>query len=113
MGIDGSAASDAATALAFDEASRRGVELVALHAWSDVGVFPALGMDWHDRENEERKSWLNAWPVGKNSIRMSACGDCWSATSRPGGCATNPRALNWWWSAAVAAAGSPACCLGR
>ena len=52
VGIDGSAASDAATALAFDEASRRGVELVALHAWSDVGVFPALGMDWHDRESQ-------------------------------------------------------------
>ncbi|BDB42330.1 universal stress protein [Mycobacterium kiyosense] len=52
VGIDGSPASEAATALAFEEASRRGVGLVALHAWSDVGVFPALGMDWHDRENE-------------------------------------------------------------
>jgi nucleotide-binding universal stress UspA family protein len=52
LGIDGSPASEAATALAFDEASRRGVGLLALHAWSDVGVFPVLGMDWHDRENE-------------------------------------------------------------
>jgi nucleotide-binding universal stress UspA family protein len=50
LGIDGSPASEAATALAFDEASRRGVELVALHAWSDVGVFPMLGMDWRDSE---------------------------------------------------------------
>lgn len=50
VGIDGSPASEAATALAFDEASRRGVELVALHAWSDVGVFPMLGMDWRDSE---------------------------------------------------------------
>jgi nucleotide-binding universal stress UspA family protein len=48
LGIDGSPASQAATALAFDEASRRGVGLVALHAWSDVGVFPMLGMDWRD-----------------------------------------------------------------
>jgi nucleotide-binding universal stress UspA family protein len=46
VGIDGSPASEAATALAFDEASRRRVPLVALHAWSDVGVFPILGMDW-------------------------------------------------------------------
>src|SRR5262249_10624166 len=46
LGIDGSPASEAATALAFDEAARRGVPLVALHAWSDVGVFPILGMDW-------------------------------------------------------------------
>ncbi|OBJ51051.1 universal stress protein [Mycobacterium asiaticum] len=52
VGIDGSPVSEAATAFAFDEASRRGVDLVALHAWSDVGVFPVLGMDWHDRESE-------------------------------------------------------------
>ena len=52
LGIDGTRASEAATALAFDEASRRRVELVALHAWSDVGVFPALGMDWHAYEDE-------------------------------------------------------------
>ncbi|OBK75651.1 universal stress protein [Mycobacterium sp. 1164985.4] len=52
LGIDGSPASEAATALAFDEASRRGVGLVALHAWSDVGVFPALGMDWHRYEDQ-------------------------------------------------------------
>ncbi|MGO9224273.1 MAG: universal stress protein [Mycobacterium sp.] len=52
LGIDGSPASEAATALAFDEASRRGVGLLALHVWSDVGVFPILGQDWHDREND-------------------------------------------------------------
>jgi nucleotide-binding universal stress UspA family protein len=46
VGIDGSTASEAAATLAFDEASRRGVPLLALQAWSDVGVFPILGMDW-------------------------------------------------------------------
>jgi len=46
VGIDGSTASEAAAALAFDEASRRGVPLLARQAWSDVGVFPMLGMDW-------------------------------------------------------------------
>ncbi|OBG68804.1 universal stress protein [Mycobacterium sp. E1715] len=50
LGIDGSPASEDATTLAFDEASRRGVGLVAVHVWSDVGVFPILGMDWRDRE---------------------------------------------------------------
>lgn len=50
LGIDGSLASEAATALAFEEAARRGVDLVALHAWSDVGVFPMLGMDGRDSE---------------------------------------------------------------
>jgi nucleotide-binding universal stress UspA family protein len=52
LGIDGSPASEAATTLAFDEASRRGVDLVALHAWSDVAVFPILGMDWHEYESQ-------------------------------------------------------------
>ncbi len=52
LGIDGSPASQAATEFAFDAASRRGVELVALHAWSDVGVFPIAGMDWRQYEDE-------------------------------------------------------------
>jgi nucleotide-binding universal stress UspA family protein len=38
VGIDGSSASELATAIAFDEASRRNVGLVALHAWSDADV---------------------------------------------------------------------------
>ena len=54
LGVDGSPASVAATALAFDEASRRGVGLIALHVWSDVGVFPLAGMDWREREENER-----------------------------------------------------------
>jgi nucleotide-binding universal stress UspA family protein len=46
VGIDGSTVSELATAIAFQEASSRGVELVALHVWSDVEVndFPAI--DW-------------------------------------------------------------------
>ena len=64
VGIDGSPASEAATALAFDEASRRGVPLVALHAWSDVGVFPILGMDWRvyrDQGDEVLGERLAGW----------------------------------------------------
>ncbi|RDH78149.1 universal stress protein [Mycolicibacterium moriokaense] len=52
LGIDGTPASEKATALAFEEASRRQVDLVALHAWSDVGVFPVIGMNWHEYEDE-------------------------------------------------------------
>lgn len=52
LGVDGSPASESATAWAFDEASRRGVALVALHAWSDVGVFPILGMDWRTYQGQ-------------------------------------------------------------
>lgn len=69
VGIDGSPASEAATALAFDEASRRRVDLVALHAWSDVGVFPVLGIDWHQYEDaghevlgERLAGWQEQYP---------------------------------------------------
>ena len=46
VGIDGSPASELATEIAFDEASRRGVELVALHAWSDDLMYEYPGTDW-------------------------------------------------------------------
>lgn len=46
VGIDGSSASELATAIAFEEASRRKVGLTALHAWSDVDVSEWPGVDW-------------------------------------------------------------------
>ena len=42
VGIDGSPESELVTAIAFDEASRRKVGLVALHAWSDVSEFDSV-----------------------------------------------------------------------
>jgi nucleotide-binding universal stress UspA family protein len=45
VGIDGSPASELATEIAFDEAFRRGADLVALHAWSDVSTPEAPGLD--------------------------------------------------------------------
>ncbi|MDA2891234.1 universal stress protein [Mycolicibacterium sp. BiH015] len=77
LGIDGSPASAAATAFAFEEASRRGVDLVALHAWSDVAVFPILGMDWHTYEQqghevlgERLAGWQEAYPDVRISRRI-------------------------------------------
>ncbi len=46
VGIDGSPASESAVAIAFDEASRRNVGLVALHAWSDVHLSEWPSIDW-------------------------------------------------------------------
>lgn len=40
VGVDGSPASELATAIAFDEASRRGVELVAIHTWTNIADHP-------------------------------------------------------------------------
>jgi nucleotide-binding universal stress UspA family protein len=45
VGIDGSRASDLATAIAFDEVSWRGVDLVALHVWSDTDMSTVFGID--------------------------------------------------------------------
>jgi nucleotide-binding universal stress UspA family protein len=59
VGIDGSPASEAATAIAFDEASRRGVGVIALHAWTDLRVsdfkemFPNFNWDAELSEQEE------------------------------------------------------------
>lgn len=46
LGIDGSPASELATAVAFDEASRRGVGLVAMHSWADSDVYGWSAVDW-------------------------------------------------------------------
>lgn len=57
VGIDGSPESELATAIAFDEASRRKVGLVALHAWSDVSVFDSVfklpGPRWRELKSIE------------------------------------------------------------
>lgn len=46
VGIDGSPVSELATEIAFDEASRRRVTLLALHAWSDSSLAGFPGVDW-------------------------------------------------------------------
>jgi nucleotide-binding universal stress UspA family protein len=48
VGVDGSAASELATEIAFDEASRRGVDLVALHAYRDADLPKVLNVQWSD-----------------------------------------------------------------
>ncbi|OAN39893.1 universal stress protein [Mycolicibacterium iranicum] len=60
VGIDGSEESALATAIAFDEAARRDVGLVAVHAWSDMGPlglpdFSWAPIDWRDMEEHEEK----------------------------------------------------------
>ena len=46
VGVDGSPASERAIAIAFEEASFRGVDIEAVHAWSDSGTFEFPGTDW-------------------------------------------------------------------
>jgi nucleotide-binding universal stress UspA family protein len=53
VGIDGSPASELATAIAFEEASLRRVDLIALHAWTEFGVGDFLGMNWLEMKSSE------------------------------------------------------------
>ncbi|BBX03421.1 universal stress protein [Mycolicibacterium moriokaense] len=68
LGADLSPSAEAATSLAFEEASRRGVELVALHAWWGSGAFE-FDLDWEnlrvevDRQVAEQLSvWHDRYP---------------------------------------------------
>jgi nucleotide-binding universal stress UspA family protein len=73
VGIDGSPASEVATAWAFDEASRQGLPLVALHAWSDVEGFPIPDMDWRKYESQGEKALterLAGWQEKYPNVRV-------------------------------------------
>ncbi|MGW0161514.1 universal stress protein [Mycobacterium sp. NPDC003323] len=64
LGFDGSPASQSAIALAFDEASRRGVGLVAMHAWWSPGAFEMPGFDWETLRpevNRQIQEMLTTW----------------------------------------------------
>jgi nucleotide-binding universal stress UspA family protein len=69
LGVDGSPASERATAIAFDEASLRRVGLVALHAWSDVDVSEWPEFDWSTTQSmaeevlaERLAGWQEEYP---------------------------------------------------
>jgi nucleotide-binding universal stress UspA family protein len=63
VGVDGSPSSELATAIAFDEASLRGVELVAVHTWMDSAEISDDGA--HDeavtQADEELAQRLAGW----------------------------------------------------
>ncbi|WP_082973756.1 universal stress protein [Mycobacterium sp. E1386] len=56
VGVDGSPASELAIEIAFDEASRRGVELTAVHAWSDITISELPEADWSSLEAEAHRN---------------------------------------------------------
>ncbi|MBB5916708.1 nucleotide-binding universal stress UspA family protein [Nocardia transvalensis] len=83
VGVDGSPVSEAALAAAFDEASQRDTELVAVHAWTDMafGQFagdPYLLFPVNDIETDERAAlaerlagWQEKYP--DVTVRRDVC----------------------------------------
>lgn len=64
VGIDGSPVSEAATAVAFEEASLRRVDLIALHVWSDFALFDVPENELaavHRRADETLSERLAGW----------------------------------------------------
>ncbi len=68
VGIDGSPTSELAAEIAFDEASRRGVGLVALHAWSDMGPIDFASVNWAPIE------WRNIKVAEEEVLTERLCG---------------------------------------
>lgn len=75
VGVDGSATSDNAVATAFDEASWRGAELVAVHTWTEPGVFnhpqPADEQAQDTREQEVLAERLAGWQEKYPDVTVS------------------------------------------
>ncbi|ALR11757.1 universal stress protein [Mycobacteroides saopaulense] len=81
LGVDGTPASEKATAIAFDEASRRDARLVAVHAWTASHYFFEPELDLDVTENEERQTlaerlagWQEQYPEVKVERRV-VCDD--------------------------------------
>ena len=81
VGVDGSTA-DLATAIAFEEASLRHADLIALHAWADTDMSEIPGYDWSPITTKEGRlladalaGWQERYPdvsVEKRLVRDRA-----------------------------------------
>jgi nucleotide-binding universal stress UspA family protein len=74
VGVDGSSASELATEIAFDEASRRHVDLIALHAWSNKELVEVPGVDWPAVKAEEERHMseaLSGWQERYPDVTVS------------------------------------------
>ncbi len=73
LGVDGSPASELATEIAFGEADRRGVDIIAVHAWSDAALsdFPPVDSSvMHTLGDEILSDRLAPWKERHPRVRV-------------------------------------------
>lgn len=117
VGVDGSPVSEQAVATAFDEASGRGVPLVAVQAWSDDtcgGMYRTNRnlADWDAIEGGEEQVLAERLAGCRRSTPMSRCAARSCVTGRDTRCWSGPRSRSSSSWAAGAAAASAACSSG-
>lgn len=71
VGIDCSPASERALAIAFDEASFRGVELTALHAWNDGAMYQVPWLDWTSEAERNLAEYLAGWQERYPDVKVN------------------------------------------
>ncbi|MHA7651088.1 universal stress protein [Mycobacterium sp. ML4] len=71
VGIDCSPTSELALAIAFDEASRRGVDLTAVHAWSDMAVYQLPWLEWRSEAERNLAEYLAGWQERYPDVKVN------------------------------------------
>lgn len=71
VGIDCSPTSELALAIAFDEASRRGVGLTAVHAWSDMAVYQLPWLEWREEAERNLAEYLAGWQERYPDVKVT------------------------------------------
>ncbi|MEV3964477.1 universal stress protein [Nocardia sp. NPDC050193] len=70
VGVDGTENSRPATALAFDEAARRKVDLVAVHAWTDISSLDVSVEGWEEPAHAVLTRSLGEYPERYPDVRV-------------------------------------------
>lgn len=71
VGIDCSPTSEVALAIALDEASRRGVALTAVHAWSDMAVYQLPWLEWREEAERNLAEYLAGWQERYPDVKVN------------------------------------------
>lgn len=71
VGVDCSPTSERALAIAFEAASRRGVEITALHAWGDVALYQLPWLEWQSEAERSLAEYLAGWQERYPEVKVN------------------------------------------